>query len=1591
MGGAVEIQAAAGSAKGLDPQTAVSAGVSADSPTEAVGQATATAGYANATRTADGLHNQSWSQQRAYWDDATHQEQQQLLAVGYKQPPTENDLHSASPVSSLFGDIIGVAKEGWHDAAVGTHDALGDLGAPLRFTQHLFRAGHVVSEIGMGEQGMSQAQIAQKAEGSGVDPFAGLNDIFSASAWSRAWRETSNGEKSFDPAIERAIQAKTDPTIFKLAKLVAQGVSQQEIVNSYHPAQRQQITSLLQTGEAQKVSTELSNSKLSVGQAAVGEKFLTDHPALGHKISGGIDAAYDVAGDPTLQVGKVADAVKVAKWGLDASKAAEYAGGDTSAYRQLLNKPQVQKWVSYVGNKIETDGWSALERTQPKVFKVAQLASSDGVKDASTLNTWLEGNAGVNALLKGDAATLSHGAAIMPHLSVLGYQRMLAKGAFTKAVDWLDDSAKAVKAEKLGTSDIETGGIPQSTALDSIKALPKDLQEITHMDESPFTTKIGGTMGNLLLKPATSMARVYKQLTTITADKPYLRLTDDDAGVNLKRMLSYALPSTHVNRVVDAFLASDDIGQKFNIVKGATAQMLHAAGVFAGPNGGEVGDKLMQAVDDAFRNETYSPLGIDKMSDFGRARVGIVDATAMPRRMGVLENQLSDTVALPSFKEVRSAARRDRFLYGLGIVNPNAVDSFMNTWKASVLMRVGFAVRVSMDEWLGNGLRNGFMGQVVARQMLSEVKRASEKQAALDAEDKAMETLGPDQARIASAVASAAARVPSAILSQVKTTRHLAGAIFGHAAWVAYKGTGGALTRTQYYDAAQMFYDNVWTGHLSDLVSSLAHSGGGYDLADSMRNIGVGDGKVVTLKTKGGFGDSEAAASDPLWRLKWHYALGQVGHSQLARPVLENIDKSKTIQVNRVLSVLKDPGFEQTARKSGRYFELPDGRKVTTGEATQEEALKSWANKVVAHVNALVRSVDPEKGEVLHDVVDEMLKGRGAPTLESLDGIAGDKLPKSTYGPEVAANPSNFSKLVQTGFQSLSKIIDWISRQPISLQAYAESMEELRPWVDNVVGRDASQSVKDSMLSDLAWHRAGNKIKPYIHSPEVRSQFEVIHRTAMPFLFAQDQFVKRWVRTFADSPEAIRKAQLAMNGMKVSGFLHTDSNGNEYFYYPGSGTVTSIISDVLTKIGIPASLPISVPFTGEIKNIMPGLADPLTPSVGPLVAIPLKSLANIFPELQPTQTALLQQGASQSWWEQVLPSTVSRLIQAYTGSSSDQGVFGSSMMKAIQMTEETGHGLSPNATPVQQQAFLDRVTNWTRILFFVKAAVGFTAPATPNPQFDPKNFNGKLQTLLNTLPYDQAVTEFLKENPTATPYTVFLSQSTGDVANLPSTQAAGKFINENRAFIAQHPKAAGWLIPRTTGNGQFDTSVYREQINYGMRNVKLPSQFLSEVVMAPSAEVYYASINNEQKAITAAGNNSSAKSQIRQGFDQWEAGFARQNPAFADYLASGGKAVLRSETISDLQASMNSPTLPQGPQTDHVKTLLESYDNFEHAYETTVGNYSSATLAYQKSLKAGITDWANQYIVDNPDVADLWSVLFLPELGAKGVTQGLAP
>ncbi len=200
---------------------------------------------------------------------------------------------------------------------------------------------------------------------------------------------------------------------------------------------------------------------------------------------------------------------------------------------------------------------------------------------------------------------------------------------------------------------------------------------------------------------------------------------------------------------------------------------------------------------------------------------------------------------------------------------------------------------------------------------------------------------------------------------------------------------------------------------------------------------------------------------------------------------------------------------------------------------------------------------------------------------------------------------------------------------------------------------------------------------------------------------------------------------------------------------------------------------------------------------------------------------------------------------------------------------------------------------------------------------------------MSELPYNDAISEFIKEHPDATPYTVFASSSTGDVPGLPSTQGAQQFMTANQEFVKNYPLASGWFIPRTTGNEPYDPTVYREQLSYGMRAEKFPADFLNDLIRSQAASTYYESESNYYNAYNAT-SSSATRTQMRESYDAWKATFMAQNPTFADYMTTGGAAVKRVDTLREIQQAL--PSAPQSPQTEHISVLMSGFQNYEQAY-----------------------------------------------------------
>ena len=107
------------------------------------------------------------------------------------------------------------------------------------------------------------------------------------------------------------------------------------------------------------------------------------------------------------------------------------------------------------------------------------------------------------------------------------------------------------------------------------------------------------------------------------------------------------------------------------------------------------------------------------------------------------------------------------------------------------------------------------------------------------------------------------------------------------------------------------------------------------------------------------------------------------------------------------------------------------------------------------------------------------------------------------------------------------------------------------------------KSIQEREHVNLAVERAMWMTSEFIDDHSVRSLFQETAGLLLPFWFAEEQFLKRWVRTMETRPDAIRNLQASLHASQNSGLIYTDKNDQQRVVLPGS----SILGGVVEAIG----------------------------------------------------------------------------------------------------------------------------------------------------------------------------------------------------------------------------------------------------------------------------------------------------------------------------------------------------------------------------------------------------------------------------------------
>lgn len=1540
--------AASRASPGLDPNLATTIASGGYSVGNAVTMGQATEGMGETTKWANSLKQQTPEAQTHMWASFDDNMRQMLSASGY-QPPQGVQVKKRgfwadtgallNPANIIHPSRIpgAIGNEFSHIPGNGIANEVATVaGSGLRASQHAYRSMRDI-ELNSLDSQQQQRYLQGKS-----DLLAGWTGNFlSPHAWQKAWTETTDGERTYDPIQLRQLGEQHSPDVLNIAKAVAGGYINDVLKTATTPERQQQLAQKISDPEVQDVIKRLTDAKMSFGRSFVPSNMFDTHPTLAKTLSGSMDALFDVAMDPLLKAGPALKAMKVARVTVQ---------GPADVDRLLATNQNVQRFVQTVGTAMgEENGAAKVLQQFPRLDTAVGQMVQDGIKSPEDFASWLKTQVGKTAILQGRMGTIPTPIITAPSLSATELKALQVKGFLRDKIDW----ASQRKIE-----------------------LPSDAT-----DAEKLTANVVAPVGMLA-----------KRMTTMVTSGTKFKATGLDSTTQLQRFLSTYMKDSDVQDVVQQYLEATNVDGRRNIYKSSLSTVFDQAGVMQTEQGRKWAQNFIDSIDatktgPARGLENYAPHGIDRV---------MVDAGNQVSH-GIWEDQMNTEWNMPSFKELSAHAKREwmyQKVYGVSSWGP--AQMFNAVWKPAVLLRYGFPVRVALDE-MGNAMAKYGLEPIKSRIALS-LSGDGTKLPGLGAQARTniADVLASHPDPVVQGVGRMLYALPDWMHGAIQTPQDLVTAHFGNNTAQAMAKVKEKLGLQRYLDGIKLGVDHgKFNGALWDEVSSVEGRKGWYASDPDAPERIMKDGRELRglyAKPSGGF--KEYSPDDPVFdKMWWNETRKFAQYRQSSHELLKNKHLPEEDLVQHMADYIQSNEFKGSREFGARSQRIRDGALVGP-EVSERAAAEDWARVQIEAAKAHFQTPD---GKWITSLTDQVQKG-AIPSPKDIAAIPPEMRPNSVIGPElIGVKHNSFDQIqdwTEDAFGGIGRTVDWMARQPIFAHNFTVSAEGARPWVEKWMGKGA---LADKMIADIAEERAYRMTKPFIHDPHLRSQFEVYGMNFMPFLFAQRQFVQRWSRTFKDSPEAFREAQLLYGGLNHMGVVQHDERGEAYFMYPGSQIFQKALFSIAEPLfGKPISSSITAGFSGAVKMTVPGLDHTLMPSFGPIVSVPLQGIVDRFPELEPLQHSLMGDlGQGRPMWELVMPTSIARSMHlAFDNPNDATSQLGSAVMNAIQMQYAQGGGVKddPSVTdsPEQMNDFIERTKNTARIILAARTLFGMSAPASPALDFDVNGLHEEFRKLMTEMPVDEAITVFMTAHPDANAFTVFQSTSAGG-ASLPANEAALRMMQENPTFFASHPKASGYFLPYLPPGEKSDYSprAYAEQLSMGLRLKKETKQFAEQVASSSAAADYWDTYNDmaaKRNALPVQAH--AARAQLNRNWTKWRSGYMKMHPLFADELNSSNSSVRREQTLTELTQALDSKHLPSGAQTESIRDLMDTYSAWK-TKDVALGNTRGYGATQQRTArKQALSKWGTKYADSHPEAKAVWARLIAPTVDPNGMYTG---
>tara|TARA_Y100000310_G_scaffold344955_1_gene460747 strand:+ start:83 stop:3667 length:3585 start_codon:yes stop_codon:yes gene_type:complete len=576
-----------------------------------------------------------------------------------------------------------------------------------------------------------------------------------------------------------------------------------------------------------------------------------------------------------------------------------------------------------------------------------------------------------------------------------------------------------------------------------------------------------------------------------------------------------------------------------------------------------------------------------------------------------------------------------------------------------------------------------------------------------------------------------------------------------------------------------------------------------------------------------------------------------------------------------------------------------------------------------------------------------------------------------------------------------------------------------------------NRKITEDLHMEAALSRAMTLTSAFIDDHRIRSQFQKMVGSAIPFWFAEDQFLRRLGRGLAHNPMMLRRLHLTMNAGVYGGIIEKDQHGNKILIVPGNEIITNAVLEIADRTPIVNKFfggPLGAvmrPSLGTSLKIIPGydLEQMGNMGFGPLLSIPINLIANRDARIRPAFEKNLIGGrftperGGNIIWQSIVPAVIARPLALAMASL---GIEDAATIKAQQDVIRYMYltGQAPTEEEIAAQPnpdlfvdqWMDKVAQAGRQYLLLQAMSWFGGPAVGRLQKLMTNkaweWNEEFyQMLEGGIPYEQAYLAWM-ENIVAREgefdpyqYSPFRVSTTEKVpfSVIESTQEANEWLAANPAFIDDYPQMSTFFMPRAFEGDDDDYSAEARSraIARGLRVTSNPREFLERLIFNITFPRFVQMRNEHQTRrfmMEARGQDTTQLDLV------WDANmdmFNKANPIFMKHYQGGDARGKRVVAMNEAELLLADPSrIPAGPYNGDILGALEVVMDFNKTMRDLKGMPGRQATDERNLARLIAYDRMSKMVRGRPWLNEIYYSLFLPALGDTWLGQynaGLIP